>query len=87
MSPYACYRGAATCSGSNLHPQADGVQAESKLDLSPREMMALWREGSPESKARIGAYCVQDTALPLRLAKRLEALTSLFGTPVADDVC
>ena len=42
-------------------------------------MMALWREGTPDGKARIGAYCVQDTALPLRLAKRLQSLTSLFG--------
>ena len=52
--------------------------ADSKVDLSPKAMMALWREGTPEAKARIGAYCLQDTLLPLRLANRLDVFSSLF---------
>ena len=52
--------------------------ADNKVDLSPKAMMALWREGTPEAKARIGAYCLQDTSLPLRLADRLDVFSSLF---------
>lgn len=48
------------------------------MDLSPKEMMALWRSGTPEAKARIGSYCLQDTALPLRLARRLDSIQTLF---------
>ena len=41
-------------------------------------MMALWREGTPEARGRIGEYCLQDTALPLGLAQHLDVFTTLF---------
>ena len=49
-----------------------------KVELSPKEMMALWARGAPGDKARIGAYCVHDTVLPVRLAHRLDAVSTLM---------
>ena len=50
------------------------LENDQKIDLSPKEQFVAWRRGRPEDKAEIGRYCVQDTALPLKLIDRLNTI-------------
>jgi len=65
---------------------------DAKLDLPPWEIFAKFRSGDPAEVARIGAYCVKDTELPLRLFERLAVFPALsemanaVRCPVADVV-
>lgn len=44
---------------------------DAKVDLSPAQMFDKYRVGTPEALAEIGAYCVYDTRLPVRLIHKL----------------
>lgn len=44
---------------------------DAKHDLSPAEMFDKYRVGTPDALAEIGAYCVQDTRLPIHLIQKL----------------
>lgn len=47
---------------------------EKKIDLSPKEIFACFREGTPEAIKKIGDYAIRDTELPLRLVSKLNLL-------------
>lgn len=50
---------------------------DSKNDLSPTEMFKAFDERTPSSMANIGKYCIQDSALVLRLFNTLQCFYSL----------
>lgn len=47
---------------------------EHKNDMPIRRLFELYEQGTPEGIAEIARYCVQDTALPLRLSDKLNLL-------------
>ena len=59
-----------------LNTVAQFYLQETKHDLSPREIFAQFREGTPASRATIASYCVQDCVLVTRLVEKLEVLAS-----------
>jgi DNA polymerase delta subunit 1 len=42
-----------------------------KVDLPPKEIFRLFREGDAQGITQVAEYCVQDTALPLKIANTL----------------
>ena len=51
---------------------------DTKVDLSPNEMMTAYAHGGPSGRAKIGVYCIKDTELPLRLLSHIEGLQNLL---------
>lgn len=49
--------------------------AQSKDDVSPKEIFALHAEG-PAERARVAAYCIQDCDLVMELLQKLEVLNN-----------
>jgi DNA polymerase delta subunit 1 len=49
---------------------AEGLDNE-KMDLPPKEIFRLFREGAASGITKVAEYCVQDTALPLRISNKL----------------
>ena len=62
-----------------LDAVAERVLGERKLDLPPKELFELYRQGGAANMRRIGEYCVQDTRLPLRIALKLCTIPNLFA--------
>jgi DNA polymerase delta subunit 1 len=46
------------------------------MDLPPKEIFRLFREGDPSGITKIAEYCVQDTALPLRISNVLHIVSN-----------
>ena len=59
-----------------LNTVAEHYLGETKFDLPPKQIFALYRVGSPEGLAEVAAYCVQDCELVTRLLERLDVLAS-----------
>jgi DNA polymerase delta subunit 1 len=51
---------------------------DEKIDMSPKEMFARYREGDPHKLMEVARYCIKDTLLPHRLLKRLCTLLNLL---------
>lgn len=47
---------------------------DAKVDVSPKEMFKLFREGTPIGIKKVGVYCIQDTCLPMRLMDKLDVI-------------
>lgn len=45
-----------------------------KMDLPPKDIFRLFREGHAAAITTVAEYCVQDTALPLRIANELQVV-------------
>lgn len=58
----------------SLENVATVILNEHKNDMPIRRLFELFEQGIPEGIAEIARYCVQDTALPLRLSDRLNLL-------------
>lgn len=50
---------------------------ESKVDLKPTEMFAKFLR-TDHDRMEIGEYCVQDTALPLKISQKLGIIPALL---------
>jgi DNA polymerase elongation subunit (family B) len=51
---------------------------DQKIDMSPHEMFARFREGDPDKLAEVAEYCIKDTILPHRIMDKLCNLLNLF---------
>jgi DNA polymerase delta subunit 1 len=51
---------------------------ERKHDVSPKQIFDWWASGDPDLRQKVAAYCVQDTALPMRLVVKHCILTNLM---------
>ena len=51
---------------------------DQKIDMSPKEMFARYKEGDPKKLAEVAAYCIKDTLLPHKLLKKLCTLLNLL---------
>ena len=49
-----------------------------KDDVSPQDIFRL-QKGTPEDRATIAKYCIQDCALLIRLLRKLEVINNNFG--------
>lgn len=59
-----------------LDSVAEHFLGEKKVDLSAKEMFIKWTQGDNERR-EVGIYCVQDTALPLRLVNKLAIIPNM----------
>ena len=50
---------------------------DQKIDMSPKEMFARYREEDPIKLREVAEYCIKDTLLPHRLMKKLCTLLNL----------
>lgn len=50
---------------------------DQKIDMSPKEMFARYKEGDPVKLREVAEYCIKDTLLPHRLMKKLCILLNL----------
>jgi DNA polymerase delta subunit 1 len=50
---------------------------DQKIDMTPKEMFARYRDGDPVKLKEVAEYCIKDTLLPHRLMKRLCTLLNL----------
>jgi DNA polymerase delta subunit 1 len=51
---------------------------DQKIDMSPKEMFARYKEGDPTKLGEVAEYCIKDTLLPHRLLKKLCTLLNLL---------
>jgi DNA polymerase delta subunit 1 len=51
---------------------------DQKIDMSPKEMFARYKEGDPAKLAEVAEYCIKDTLLPHKLLKKLCTLLNLL---------
>ena len=51
---------------------------DQKIDMSPKEMFARYREGDPVKLREVAEYCVKDTLLPHKLMKKMCILLNLL---------
>jgi DNA polymerase delta subunit 1 len=51
---------------------------DQKIDMSPKEMFARYREEDPVKLREVAEYCIKDTLLPHRLMKKLCTLLNLI---------
>ena len=51
---------------------------DQKIDMSPKEMFARYKEGDPKKLGEVAEYCIKDTLLPHRLVKKLCTLLNLL---------
>jgi len=51
---------------------------DQKIDMSPKEMFARYKEGDPKKLAEVAEYCIKDTLLPHKLLKKLCTLLNLL---------
>jgi DNA polymerase delta subunit 1 len=69
-----------------LDAVAEHFLGDRKVDLPIQEMFRLVRGGRPEDLAKVGAYCVKDTELPLRLVSKLNVLANMIEMAKATHV-
>ena len=51
---------------------------DQKIDMSPKEMFARYKDGDPKKLGEVAEYCIKDTLLPHRLVKKLCTLLNLL---------
>ena len=51
---------------------------DQKIDMTPKEMFARYREEDPVKLGEVAEYCIKDTLLPHRLLKKLCTLLNLL---------
>jgi len=51
---------------------------DQKIDMSPKEMFARYKEGDPAKLGEVAEYCIKDTLLPHKLLKKLCTLLNLL---------
>jgi DNA polymerase delta subunit 1 len=51
---------------------------DQKIDMSPKEMFARYKEGDPKKLGEVAEYCIKDTLLPHKLLKKLCTLLNLL---------
>jgi DNA polymerase delta subunit 1 len=51
---------------------------DQKIDMSPKEMFARYKEGDPTKLGEVAEYCIKDTLLPHKLLKKLCTLLNLL---------
>jgi DNA polymerase delta subunit 1 len=51
---------------------------DQKIDMSPKEMFARYKEGNPQKLGEVAEYCIKDTLLPHKLLKKLCTLLNLL---------
>jgi DNA polymerase delta subunit 1 len=51
---------------------------DQKIDMSPKEMFARYKEENPVKLGEVAEYCIKDTLLPHRLMKKLCTLLNLL---------
>lgn len=51
---------------------------DQKIDMSPKEMFARYKEEDPVKLGEVAEYCIKDTLLPHRLMKKLCTLLNLL---------
>ena len=51
---------------------------DQKIDMSPKEMFARYKEGDPVKLGEVAEYCIKDTLLPHKLLKKLCTLLNLL---------
>jgi DNA polymerase elongation subunit (family B) len=51
---------------------------DQKIDMSPKEMFARYKEGDPQKLGEVAEYCIKDTLLPHKLLKKLCTLLNLL---------
>ena len=51
---------------------------DQKIDMSPKEMFARYKDGDPKKLGEGAEYCIKDTLLPHRLVKKLCTLLNLL---------
>jgi DNA polymerase delta subunit 1 len=51
---------------------------DQKIDMSPKEMFARYKEGDPGKLGEVAEYCIKDTLLPHKLLKKLCTLLNLL---------
>ena len=51
---------------------------DQKIDMSPKEMFARYKEEDPVKLGEVAEYCIKDTLLPHRLLERLSTLMNLL---------
>jgi DNA polymerase delta subunit 1 len=51
---------------------------DQKIDMSPKEMFARYKEEDPVKLGEVAEYCIKDTLLPHRLTKKLCTLLNLL---------
>jgi DNA polymerase delta subunit 1 len=51
---------------------------DQKIDMSPKEMFARYKEGDPKKLGEVAEYCIKDTLLPHKLVKKLCTLLNLL---------
>ncbi len=51
---------------------------DQKIDMSPKEMFARFKEGDPVKLGEVAEYCIKDTLLPHRLMKKMCTLLNLL---------
>jgi len=51
---------------------------DQKIDMSPKEMFARYKEEDPVKLGEVAEYCIKDTLLPHRLTKKLCILLNLL---------
>lgn len=44
---------------------------DQKIDMSPHEMFARFKDGDPDKLGEVAKYCIKDTELPHRISQRL----------------
>ena len=80
----------ATLDSYRLDAVAEHFLNERKIDLSPKAMFTKYAEGrgggNSAGIAEIGRYCIQDTALPLKLLDKLAIIPSMFEMAGATSV-
>lgn len=61
----------------SLNSVSESFLKDKKMDLSPKEMMRLFKVGDADSLGTIAEYCVKDTLLPQCLVEKLLVIESL----------
>lgn len=51
---------------------------DQKIDMSPKEMFARFKEGDPTKLREVAEYCIKDTLLPHKLLVKLNTLMNLL---------
>ena len=51
---------------------------DQKIDMSPKEMFARFKEGDPVKLREVAEYCIKDTVLPHKLIGKLSTLMNLL---------
>jgi DNA polymerase delta subunit 1 len=51
---------------------------DQKIDMSPKEMFARYKEGDPTKLGEVAEYCIKDTLLPHKLMKKMCILLNLL---------